>query len=103
MDFPASRGFLDDITMPTLTGDELHKMRTRQPELWTRAELEALPATVRDAFLSEGIEVMVVTALRTPNGPLGVMTLGSKRPDSFSPRRSRSAWADCDPDCTVSR
>ena len=57
MDFPASHGFLDDITMPALTGEELHRMRTRQPELWTRAELEALPATVRDAFLSEGIEV----------------------------------------------
>ena len=83
MDFPASRGFLDDITMPALTGEELHRMRTRQPELWTRAELEALPATVRDAFRHEGIEVMVVTALRTPNGPLGVMTLGSKRPDHF--------------------
>jgi formate hydrogenlyase transcriptional activator len=83
MDFPASRGFLDEITMPALTGEDLHRMRTRQPELWTRAELEALPATVRDAFLSEGIEVMVVTALRTPNGPLGVMTLGSKRPTHF--------------------
>ena len=83
MDFPASRGFLDDITMPALTGEDLHRMRTRQPELWTRAELEALPATVRDAFRSEGIEVMVVTALRTPNGPLGVMTLGSKRPTHF--------------------
>ncbi len=83
MDFPTSRGFLDDITMPALTGEELHKMRTRQPELWARAELEALPAALRDAFLSEGIEVMVVTALRTPNGPLGVMTLGSKRPDHF--------------------
>ncbi len=83
MDFPASRGFLDDMTMPALTGEDLHRMRTRQPELWTRAELEALPAPVRDAFLSEGIEVMAVTALRTPNGPLGVMTLGSKRPTHF--------------------
>ena len=35
-----SHGFLDDITMPALTGEELHKMKTRQPELWTRAELE---------------------------------------------------------------
>ena len=41
MDFPASRGFLDDITMPALTGEDLHRMRTRQPELWTRAEIEA--------------------------------------------------------------
>jgi formate hydrogenlyase transcriptional activator len=83
MDFPTSRGFLDDITMPALTGEELHKMRTRQPELWSRVEIDALPAVIRDGFLSEGIEVMVVTALRTPNGPLGVMTLGSKRPDHF--------------------
>ena len=33
MDFPSSRGFLDDIAMPALTGEDLHRMRTRQPEL----------------------------------------------------------------------
>ena len=58
-------------------------MRTRQPQLWTRAEWKRFQPTVRDPFRSEGLEVMVVTALRTPNGPLGVMTLGSKRPDHF--------------------
>ena len=37
--FLAATGFLDDIVMPPLTGEELHKMKTRQPELWTRSEL----------------------------------------------------------------
>ena len=57
LDFPTSHGFLDDITLPALTAEEIHRMRTRQPELWTRAEIQLLPAPVRDAFLSEGIEV----------------------------------------------
>ena len=83
LDFPTSQGFLDDITLPELTADEIHKMRTRQPELWTRAEIQLLPAPVRDSFLAEGTESIVITALRAANRPLGVITLGSKRRDHF--------------------
>ena len=85
LDFPTSPGFLDDITLPELTADEIHRMRTRQPELWTRAEIQLLPAPVRDSFLAEGTESIIITALRTANRPLGVITLGSKRPDYFRP------------------
>jgi len=85
LDFPTSQGFLDDITLPELTADEIHRMRTRQPELWTRAEIQLLPAPVRDSFLAEGTESIAITALRTANRPLGVITLGSKRPDYFRP------------------
>ncbi len=85
LDFPTSPGFLDDITLPELTADEIHRMRTRQPELWTRAEVQLLPAPVRDPFLAEGTESIIITALRTANRPLGVITLGSKRPDYFRP------------------
>ena len=85
LDFPTSHGFLDDITLPELTADEIHRMRTRQPELWTRAEIQLLPAPVRDSFLAEGTESIVITALRAANRPLGVITLGSKRPDYFRP------------------
>lgn len=83
LDFPTSQGFLEDITLPELTADEIHRMRTRQPELWTRAEIQLLPAPVRDSFLAEGTESMVITALRAANRPLGVITLGSKRLDHF--------------------
>ena len=85
LDFPTSQGFLNDITLPELTADEIHRMRTRQPELWTRAEIQLLPASVRDSFLAEGTESIVITALRAANRPLGVITLGSKRPDYFRP------------------
>ena len=85
LDFPTSHGFLDDMTLPELTADEIHRMRTRQPELWTLAEIQLLPAPVRDAFLAEGTESIVITALRAANRPLGVITLGSKRPDHFRP------------------
>ena len=85
LDFPTSPGFLDDITLPELTADEIHRMRTRQPELWTRAEIQLLPAPVRDSFLAEGTESIMITALRAANRPLGVITLGSKRPNYFRP------------------
>ena len=85
LDFPTSQGFLDDTTLTELTADEIHRMRTRQPELWIGAEIQLLPAPVRDSFLAEGTESLIITALRTPNRPLGVITLGSKRPDHFRP------------------
>jgi len=83
MDFPRSHGILDNVTMPELTREEIRKMRTRHPELWTRAEIQLLPAPVRDAFIAEGTESIAVTALRTANRPLGVITLGSRSPDHF--------------------
>lgn len=85
MDFPAGQGFLQDINMPELTAEDVHRMKTRQPELWSRAEIDVLPAAVRDCFLAEGIQSIVVTALRIANRPLGIITLGSKRPDHFRP------------------
>jgi formate hydrogenlyase transcriptional activator len=83
LDFPHSRGFMDDIAPQTLTAEDIHRMKTRQPELWTRAEMQMLSPVVRDALTAEGIEVLIVTALRTSNRPLGVMTLGSKKAGHF--------------------
>jgi len=82
MDFPSGRGFIDDVTVE-LTAEDIHRMKTRQPELWGQKELQALPETVRESFASEGLESMLVTALRTANRPLGVITLGSKRARHF--------------------
>jgi formate hydrogenlyase transcriptional activator len=82
MDFPSGRGFIDDETVE-LTAEDIHRMKTRQPELWGHRELRALPESVRDSFASEGLESMLVTALRTANRPLGVITLGSKKAEYF--------------------
>ena len=85
IDFPASRGFLEDVTMPVLTAEDIHRMKTREPELWSRAEIHMLPTSIRDPMLAEGIEALVVTALRASNRPLGAITLGSKRAGHFRP------------------
>ena len=83
LDFPHSHGFMDEIALPTLTAEDIHRMKTRQPELWTHAEIQTLSPVVRNAFTAEGIQVLIVTALRTSNRPLGVITLGSKKADHF--------------------
>ena len=85
MDFPTRQRFLHDVELPTLTAEQIQWMRTRRPELWTRTELQALPPVIRDSYASEGIEAMVIAPLRTQNGPLGVITLGSKRAGYFRP------------------
>src|SRR5271157_3111102 len=85
MDFPASQGFLHDVEPPRLTAEQIQFVRTRQPELWTHTDLQALPAAVRDSYASEGIETMVIAPLRASNRPLGVITLGSKRAGYFRP------------------
>jgi formate hydrogenlyase transcriptional activator len=85
MDFPASQGFLQHVELPQLTAEQIQWVRTRQPELWTHTELQALPPVIRDSYASEGIEAMAIASLRAPNRPLGVITLGSKRADYFRP------------------
>ncbi len=85
MDFPARQGFLQHVELPLLTADQIQWVRTRQPELWTRTELQTLPPVIRDSYASEGIEAMAIASLRAPNRPLGVITLGSKRADYFRP------------------
>jgi formate hydrogenlyase transcriptional activator len=85
MDFPASQGFLQDVELPRLTTEQIQWVRTRQPELWTRTELQVLPEVISDSYASEGIEAMVVAPLRAPNRPLGVITLGSKSVGYFRP------------------
>jgi len=83
MDFPTSHDFVDEVTMPTLTGADVQRMKTREPELWNREDIQKIAAAVRDPLMAKGIEELVVTALRTPNQPLGLITLGSKRAGHF--------------------
>jgi formate hydrogenlyase transcriptional activator len=83
LDFPESKGFLADVPMPELRGEDLGIIRGRQAELWSRADMERLPATVLDSLSSEGIQSFVIAPLSTANGPLGVIALGSRRANHF--------------------
>jgi formate hydrogenlyase transcriptional activator len=83
LDFPGSRGFLADMPVHDLTDEDLAKLRARQPELWKGSEIEALPPMFREPIKAEAIEAIAIAPLATANGPLGVITMGSKLPNAF--------------------
>jgi formate hydrogenlyase transcriptional activator len=83
LDFPGVKGFLTDIPRAELTEQELDKMRTRTPEIWSRQEMEKLRPAVLEHLKAESIAALAVAPLGTSNGPLGIISMGSKRPNNF--------------------
>jgi formate hydrogenlyase transcriptional activator len=83
LDFPGGKGFLEDIPVREVTDQEVEKMRTRTPEIWFEQDIEKLRPVVRERLKEESIVALAVAPLATPNGPLGILTMGSKRSNSF--------------------
>ena len=82
LEFPESRGAAD-IVIPSVSSDELNRIRSHKAELRTRADFGRLEPAVTQMLISEGIESLALVPLSTPNGPLGVIALGSRRPGHF--------------------
>jgi formate hydrogenlyase transcriptional activator len=83
LDFPGSQGFLADIPVRKVTDQEVEKMRTRTPEIWSQQDIDKLRPAVLERLKAESIAAMAVAPLGTSNGPLGLMSMGSKRPYNF--------------------
>jgi formate hydrogenlyase transcriptional activator len=83
LDFPGSQGFLAEIPARKVTDQEVEKMRTRTPEIWSQQDIDRLRPAVLERLKAESIAAMAVAPLGTSNGPLGLMSMGSKRPDNF--------------------
>jgi len=83
LDFPTGKGFLEDVAPTQLTDDELDRLRRREPGFWSVADIETLPAPIAEKLGAELIESLAVTPLVTRTGPLGLLAIGSRRPDAF--------------------
>jgi formate hydrogenlyase transcriptional activator len=83
LDFPGGKGFLADIPAREVTDQELDKMRSRTPEIWLQQEIEKLRPEVLEYLKAESIAALAVAPLGTSNGPLGIISMGSKRPNNF--------------------
>jgi len=83
LDFPDGKGFLADIPAREVTDQEVESMRTRTPEIWSQEDIAKLRPAVRERLKDESIAALAVAPLGTPNGPLGLLGMGSKRPNSF--------------------
>jgi formate hydrogenlyase transcriptional activator len=84
LDFPSGKGFFAPGERPEFSGPDYARMSAHTPELWSIEEIEKLPAPILEKLTAESIISMALTPLVTANGPLGVITLGSRRSHSFS-------------------
>ena len=83
LDFPGSKGFLTDVAVHELSSSDHEKLRAHKPELLSAAEIETLPAPIAENLKAESIAAMALAPLTTATGPLGVITMGSRRPNGF--------------------
>jgi formate hydrogenlyase transcriptional activator len=83
LDFPGGKGFLADIPVREVTDQEVEKMRTRTAEIWSEQDIEKLRPAVLERLKDESIATIAVAPLGTPNGPLGLLAMGSKRSNNF--------------------
>ena len=83
LDFPTGKGLLDDVAPTHLTDDDFDRLRRREPGFWSVADIERLPAPIVEKLRAELIESVAVTPLVTRTGPLGLLAIGSRRPDAF--------------------
>jgi formate hydrogenlyase transcriptional activator len=83
LDFPGGKGFLADVPGREVADPEVEKMLTRTPEIWSEQDIEKLRPEVLERMKDESIAAMAVAPLRTPNGPLGLLAMGSKRSNNF--------------------
>src|SRR6476660_1322704 len=53
MDFPGSRGFLNDLAVHKLNSTDQEKLRAKKPELWSVTEMEKLPDPIAQNLKAE--------------------------------------------------
>jgi formate hydrogenlyase transcriptional activator len=83
LDFPSGKVFLDEPVSKQMTEEDHDRLRRRQCDLLSAAEIEKLPSPIAEELKSESIKLMAIAPLVTASGPLGVVTMGSRRPDAF--------------------
>jgi formate hydrogenlyase transcriptional activator len=83
LDFPEGKGLLAEIGTTKLTDADYEKLRTRRSDIWSTEDIEKLPAPVAESLKAESIMSVAVTPLTTSGGPLGLLTIGSRKLHAF--------------------
>jgi formate hydrogenlyase transcriptional activator len=82
-DFPLSKGLLTEVQISAQTSPGGRSFAERTPMIFSREQLETFDAEIAEKFLAEGVRSLCCVPLLRPKGPLGVLVLGSTRPDAF--------------------
>ena len=84
-DFPDGKGPMAAVASADLSATELNFERLRQhkAEIWSLADLDKLPAGLREPLKAESIKSLAFACLATENRPLGVLSISSRKADAF--------------------
>jgi len=83
LDFPSGKGSLTAVLKSELSDTDDEKLRAHVPELLSVEEFERLPAAIVEKLKAESIASMAIAPMVTAGGPLGLITMGSRRPNNF--------------------
>ncbi len=83
LDFPSGKGSLTAVVKSELSDSDHDRLRGHVPELLSVEEFERLPAAIVEKLKAESIASMAIAPMVTAGGPLGLITMGSRRPNNF--------------------
>jgi formate hydrogenlyase transcriptional activator len=83
LDFPSGKGSLTAVSKSELSDTDHEKLRAHVSELLSIEEIERLPARIVEKLKAESITSIAIAPMVTADGPLGVITMGSRQPDNF--------------------
>jgi len=84
-DFPLGKGLLTGIPINPHTSPGGRSLEKRAPLIFSKDQLADFQAEITVKLLEEGLQSLCCVPLLRPKGPLGVLVLGSTRPDAFQP------------------
>jgi formate hydrogenlyase transcriptional activator len=84
LDFPLRKGPKADTEIAAAADPHGKALLERAPLIFTKDEMRGFPAGTTDHLLAEGLKSLCCVPLLRPRGPLGILELGSTRPDAFN-------------------
>ncbi len=84
LDFPGSRGYLENLSPPEFTEADIKGMRSRVPTIFGREEIDALPELIAQPLRTESIMSIASVPLIGSTTPLGFISIGSRQKNAFS-------------------
>jgi len=75
---------LKEVSVGEFTQSQLTEMRLRIPRLWSEETFQQMPSEVQEQLRIRGIKTLLACSLVSERGPIGVLTIGSRRAHAFS-------------------
>ncbi|HET7893546.1 MAG TPA: sigma 54-interacting transcriptional regulator [Candidatus Sulfotelmatobacter sp.] len=83
-DFPLGRGMLSSLPISPHDSPGGRALRERSALTFSKEQMEGFQAEITRSLLAEGLQSLCCVPMLRPNGPLGVLVLGSTRTDAFA-------------------